>query len=151
MNGFEIIHQQAPKYRVSQKKFRCLEGCGIKSMRPIFKTKMLIYQSRVNLDEKVLFGNISHLIDPGIRKMLVKGMFGNKTFHIPFWSMIYLLSKLEFSISNWQCKLKCHINHGPEWNVGFLIPIQTSNLIVVGSLRCLIVPKKIFSSKLAFD
>ena len=30
--------------------------------------------------------------------------------------MIYILLKLEFGISNWQYKLQCHINHGPEWN-----------------------------------
>ena len=41
------------KYRVSQKKkFRRFEGCGIKSMSLIFKTKFLIYHSKVNLDEK---------------------------------------------------------------------------------------------------
>ena len=68
-----------------------LAGCGIKSMRPIFKTEMLIYQSKDNLDEKILFGSIPHLIDPETRKMLVKGMFGNKisTFHsgplLPFY------------------------------------------------------------------
>ena len=43
----------------------------------------------------------------------------------PFWSMIYLLLKFEFNISNWQCKLQCNINHGPEWKVEFWIPIQT--------------------------
>ena len=44
---------------------------------------MFIYQSKVNLDEKILFGSIPHLTDPEIRKMLVKAMFGNKefTFH----------------------------------------------------------------------
>ena len=52
-------------------------------MRPIFKTKVFIYESKVNLDEKILFGSIPHLTDQEIRKMLVKGMFGNKifTFH----------------------------------------------------------------------
>ena len=52
-------------------------------MWPIFITEMFIYQSKVNLDEKTLFGSISHLTDPEIRKKLVKGMFGNKnsTFH----------------------------------------------------------------------
>ena len=40
---------------MSQKKFRRLEGCGIKSMRPIFKTEMLIYQSKANLYERILF------------------------------------------------------------------------------------------------
>ena len=30
-------------------------------MWPIFKTEMFIYQSKVNLDEKILFGSIPHL------------------------------------------------------------------------------------------
>ena len=65
------------------KKFRRLEGCEINSIRPIFKTEMFIYQSKVNLDGKILFGSIPRLTDPEIRKMLVKGMFGNNnsTFH----------------------------------------------------------------------
>ena len=48
--------------RVSQNKFRRLEleGCGIKSMRPILKTKVLIYHSKANLDYKILFGKINH-------------------------------------------------------------------------------------------
>ena len=32
------------------KKFTRLEGCEIKSMWPIFKIKVLIYQSKANLD-----------------------------------------------------------------------------------------------------
>ena len=49
----------------------------------MFKTEMLNYQSKVNLDENILFGSSPHLTDPEIKKMLVKGMFGNKhsTFH----------------------------------------------------------------------
>ena len=49
----------------------------------IFKTEMFIYQSKVNLDEKISFGSIPHIAHPEIRKMLVKGMFWNKnsTFH----------------------------------------------------------------------
>ena len=52
-------------------------------MRPIFKIEMLICQSKANLHMKTLFDNIPHLVDPEIRKMLVKSMFGNKnsTFH----------------------------------------------------------------------
>ena len=52
-------------------------------MWPIFDTKMLIYQSKTNLDEKILFGKITHPFDPEIRKMLVKGIFGKEdsTFH----------------------------------------------------------------------
>ena len=52
-------------------------------MRPIFKTEMLMYQSKGNLDLKILFGNITHHSDLEIRKMLERGMFGNKdsSFH----------------------------------------------------------------------
>ena len=59
-------------------------------MRPIVKrekskvkSEMLIYQSKANLKDRVLFGDIPHLIDPEIREMLVNGLFRNKyfTFH----------------------------------------------------------------------
>ena len=58
-------------------------GYEIKSLRPIFKTEMVINQSKANLDEKILFGKITHHLDPEIRKMQVRGMFGNEnsTFH----------------------------------------------------------------------
>ena len=69
---------------MSQRKFRRLEGCGIESMRPIFKTKMLIYHSNVNLDDKISFGKIKHLQDPTRIKMLVRGLYGNREFNIPF-------------------------------------------------------------------
>ena len=49
-----------------------LASCEIKSMRLIFKTEMLIYQSKANLDEEILFGILLHLINPDIREMLVK-------------------------------------------------------------------------------
>ena len=39
---------------------------------------MFIYQSKVNLDEKILFGNFPRLIDPEIRQMLEKGLFGDQ-------------------------------------------------------------------------
>ena len=45
--------------------------------------KMLIYQAKANLDEKSLVGNITHLLDLKIRKMLKEGVFGKQdfTFH----------------------------------------------------------------------
>ena len=55
-----------------------LEGCGIKSMPPIFKVNMLIYQSKATLDVKILLGNIAHLIDPEIRKILERGLYGSQ-------------------------------------------------------------------------
>ena len=55
------------------KKFIRFAGCGIKSMWPIFKTEMLIYQSKANLDEEISFCKITHLSDPEIREMTVGG------------------------------------------------------------------------------
>ena len=45
----------------SKKRFQSLAGYRIKSMFLIFKTKMLIYQSKANLDEEILFGKVRHL------------------------------------------------------------------------------------------
>ena len=56
-------------YRVGKKKtFTRLAGCGIKSMRPIFKTEMLMYQLKANFDEKSLFGKITYHLDPDFGK-----------------------------------------------------------------------------------
>ena len=55
----------------------------MKSMRPIFKTEMLIDHSKTNLDEKILFRKITHHLDLEIRKMMANCKFGNEdsTFH----------------------------------------------------------------------
>ena len=45
-----------------------LAECGIKNMRPKFKTKMLICQSKDSLDTKVLFRKITFHLDLEIRK-----------------------------------------------------------------------------------
>ena len=52
-----------------------------------------------------------------------------------------------------EVKLQCDINHGPEWNMDFSIPIKSSYSIVliVGSSRSVIIPNKSFSFKIAFD
>ena len=44
----------------SKKKVTSLAGRGIKSMRPIFTTKLSIYQSIAKIDVKILFGKITH-------------------------------------------------------------------------------------------
>ena len=41
------------------KNFIHLAGCRIKGMWPIFKPETLIYQSKANLDVKILFGRIT--------------------------------------------------------------------------------------------
>ena len=48
--------------------------------------------SKVNLDEKILFGSIPHLTDPEIRKMLLKSMFGKK---IPHSILVHDLNCIE--------------------------------------------------------
>ena len=53
----------------------------MESMWPISKTEMLIYQSKANIYENILFREITHHLDQEIRKMLVKGMFGNEDPH----------------------------------------------------------------------
>ena len=44
-------------------------------MGPIFKTELLIFQSKANLDEKILFDKITHHLDPEITKMPVMGLY----------------------------------------------------------------------------
>ena len=78
---------------MSQKKFTLLLGCGVKSIGPIFKTEILIYQSKANLDEEILLGKTTYHLDLEIRKTLV---IWERGIRIPFWSMIYLLLKLIF-------------------------------------------------------
>ena len=57
-------------------------------MGPIFKTELVIYQSKDDLDEKILFDKITDHLDLEIRKIPVRGLYGNRIFHVPFWSMI---------------------------------------------------------------
>ena len=41
----------------------------------MFKAKMVIFQSKANLDEKILFGKITHLYEKRIRKSDHKALF----------------------------------------------------------------------------
>ena len=50
-------------------------------MRPILKIEMLIYQSKANLDEKILFGKVTHHLEAEIRKMLVMASVGTRGPH----------------------------------------------------------------------
>ena len=43
------------------KKLKRLAGYGIKIMWPKLETKMLIFQSKANLDKNILFGKITQL------------------------------------------------------------------------------------------
>ena len=60
-------------------------------MRPTFKARTQIYQSKANLDENISFDTIPHHLDPEIWKMLVNSVSGNKdsTFHSGPWLTSY--------------------------------------------------------------
>ena len=45
-----------------------------------FQCQMLIYQSKANFDKEILLGKI---------------LYGNREFHDPFWSMIYVALRFE--------------------------------------------------------
>ena len=81
---------------------------------------MLIYQSRANFDEKILFRRIAHLQDPTIRKMPVRGLYGTREFQVPFESMIYVALKFALPVGDTKSEFQKKVNHGPEWNVEFL-------------------------------
>ena len=73
-------------YRVSQKNVYVFGGLSNKKYRGgglIFKSEILICQSKANLDEKILFCKVTRVLDPEVRKMPVNGKFGNEasTFH----------------------------------------------------------------------
>ena len=50
----------------------------MKSLWPIFKTEMSIYQSKAKLDVKSLFCKFTLHLAPEIRKMHVRGLDGNE-------------------------------------------------------------------------
>ena len=68
---------------VSLKKFARLAVCEIKNMRLIFKTKMLMYQSKANLDEKNFFVKSHVVMTQQLEKCLEGVRMGieNSTFH----------------------------------------------------------------------
>ena len=86
-------------YQMSQEKFKRLAGYGIKGMRSVFKTEMLIYKSKANLDEKIFL--IKSLVSktPKISKMSVRGLYGTPKLHVPLWSIIYEATKFTLSVS----------------------------------------------------
>ena len=59
------------------KKVYASGGLWKKGMWSIFKTKMLINHSKANLEENILLGKITHLSDLTIRKIPVRGLYGD--------------------------------------------------------------------------
>ena len=75
-------------------------------MRSIFKTKILINQSKANVDEKSLFGKITHLYDPTIRKMTKRGLHRNRELHVPHRFTIYVALKFTSSVLEMEFKFQ---------------------------------------------
>ena len=85
---------------MSQKILTGLVGCGICSISifrysiwPIFKTEeILIHPSDAYLDVEILLGEMIHIFDPEIRKMLTRSLYAKceREFHCPYASMAYL-------------------------------------------------------------
>ena len=67
---------------------------------------MLIYQSQANLDEKILFAKITHLIDPEIRKMLVRECLETK---IPHSILVHHLCGIEVCKAGLRYKIQISI------------------------------------------
>ena len=61
-----------------------LAGCEINSTRPILRNEMLFYQSKENIDQKILFREITHYLDPETKKMVEMRVFGKKDSTIHF-------------------------------------------------------------------
>ena len=53
----------------------------MRSMRRIFKTEMLIYHSKANLDANILFGQITHHLDTEIRICWLGAVVGRRILH----------------------------------------------------------------------
>ena len=70
----------------------------MESTRQVFKIEMLFYQSKANLGEKILYGKVTHGLDPEIRKMLARGMFGNKESSFPNSILVHNLRTIETEI-----------------------------------------------------
>ena len=64
-----------------------LKVCSLNS-----EFKMLIFQSKANLDEKILFGKITHHLDPEILKSWYEACFGTR---IPHSILVYDLLAIE--------------------------------------------------------
>ena len=74
---------------------------------------MFIYQSKANLDEKILFGNIPHLTSPEIRKMLVKGMFETT---VPHSILVHNLPSIEIQIPYLKLAIQASMPH-KSWTI----------------------------------
>ena len=70
------LAQNLQKFRANKRELSRLVGCEMKIRSPIFKTEMLICQSRVVFDVKTLSGKLTHLLR---KENAGKGLYGNES------------------------------------------------------------------------
>ena len=92
----------------------------------IFKTDMLIYQSKANLDHKILFVKITHHLDLEIRKMPVRGFLWESNF--PRSILVHDLCGIEVDIVNFRKRILISIasNLYNRMELGILVPKHSS-------------------------
>ena len=84
----------------TSKKFMRLAGYGKTSLWSIFKTNMLIYYPKANLDEECFLGK-SKIFKTRNLENVCKGFVRNRESHAPFRSMIYV--PLKFTLDAIVC------------------------------------------------
>ena len=74
--------------------------------RPIFKTKMLLDETKANFDMNILYGTITHVLDPKACERLL----WERKFHPLFWPRTYLSSKFKFDTIDLLAILKTNVD-----------------------------------------
>ena len=77
-------------------------------MWPIFKTKVVIYYSKANLDSKILFGSIPHLTSLEMRKMLERHVLGTT---VPHSILVHNLLSIEIRIQHLKLAMQTSMPH----------------------------------------
>ena len=114
---------------------------------------MLICQSKVNLDEKILFGDTLLLTGPEIRKNAgEEACQGTK---IPHSIVIHDLPSIEIRILFLKLAMQTSMPHKSwtrmECGISILIQTRYRHFPIYLVLTVCDFPNKIFSSKIAFD
>ena len=112
------------------------------------KTKVLIYRSKVNLDEKILFGSIRHLTDLEVRKIMVNGALGNK--NTTFTYLLAILLAIKIRILHLKLILLIMDQNGMR-SSRFPSKAFTGIFLIFWPSRRVILQNKTFSSVLVFQ
>ena len=79
----------------------------MKSLCVIFKTNMLTYQSKANLNEKIVFGKITHHLYSEIRKCWKEHVLGSR---MPHSILVYDLLTIDIKIQFLKLTIALNVN-----------------------------------------